>query len=176
VRDVPVKGEPSNANDNLREHHPVASQPHDRALIPPARTRAQQRPARQRRRECQCRCRRTTAFPAGVPEPGRRSHVAAQLPGASNFRGATSMPAAEDATRGCGGAASKKLRLVPALGVRTSWSTIRPRPEPASFSAAGTRRWGRGRDIDGQESSRTQPRCSEYHRSPATSGKCRRQS
>jgi hypothetical protein len=130
---------------------------------------------RQRRRERQRRRRRTTAFPVGVPEPGCRGHVAVQLPEASNLGGAMSTPAAEDAARGCGGAASGKLRLAPALGVRTSWSTIRPRLEPASSSAAGTRSWGRSHGIGGQESSRTRPRCPEYHRSPATSGKRRLQ-
>jgi hypothetical protein len=111
----------------------------------------------------------------GVPEPSHRSHVVAQLPGTSNLGGATSMPVAEDAARGCSGAARGKPRLAPTLGVRTSWSTIRPRPEPTSSSAAGTRRWGRDRSIGGQESSRTQPRHPEYHRSPTTSGKRRRQ-
>jgi hypothetical protein len=86
------------------------------------------------------------------------------------------MPAAESAARGCSSAASGELRLAPALGARTSWSTILPRPEPTSSSAAGT--WGRGcgHGIGGHESSRTLPRRSEHHRSPVTSGKCRRQS
>jgi hypothetical protein len=38
ARDVPVQGEPRNANDNRRERCPAASQPHGRAPTPPART------------------------------------------------------------------------------------------------------------------------------------------
>jgi hypothetical protein len=37
ARDVPVQGEPGNANGNRRERHPAASQPHDHAPTPPAR-------------------------------------------------------------------------------------------------------------------------------------------
>jgi hypothetical protein len=136
----------------------------------------QQRPARQQRHEHPHRRRCTATFLVGIPEPSRRGHVAARLPEASNLGGETSMPAAESGARGCSGATSGKFRLAPVFGARTSWSTIRPRPEPASSSAAGTRGRGCGRGIDSQESSRTQPRCSEYHRSTATSGKHRRQS
>jgi hypothetical protein len=37
ARDVPVQGEPDNANGNRRECRPTASQPHDRVPTPPVR-------------------------------------------------------------------------------------------------------------------------------------------
>jgi hypothetical protein len=37
ARDVPVQGEPGNANDNRQERRSAASQPHGRAPTPPAR-------------------------------------------------------------------------------------------------------------------------------------------
>jgi hypothetical protein len=36
ARDVPIQGEPGNANDNWRERRPAVSQPHGRAPTPPA--------------------------------------------------------------------------------------------------------------------------------------------
>jgi hypothetical protein len=36
ARDVPVQGEPGNANGNRRERRPATSQPHGRAPTPPA--------------------------------------------------------------------------------------------------------------------------------------------
>jgi hypothetical protein len=38
ARDVPIQGEPGNANGNRRECFPAASQPHGRAPTPHART------------------------------------------------------------------------------------------------------------------------------------------
>jgi hypothetical protein len=52
-----------------------------------------------------------------------------------------------------GGATSGELRLAPVLGARAGWSTIRPRPEFASFPASRARGGSRSRDICGQESS-----------------------
>jgi hypothetical protein len=85
------------------------------------------------------------------------------------LRGATSVPAVEGDSRGCGSAASGKLCLALALGARAGWNAIYLRPESPSFPATGMRGRSRSRDIGGQEWSRAQPRRPEHHRSPTTS-------
>jgi hypothetical protein len=117
----------------------------------------------------------SATIPAGVPEPRRCSHVAARLPRACDLRGATSAPTAEGATRGCGSTTSGQLRLAPTLGARAGQSTIRPRPESASFPSLRARGGSQSRDIGGQESSWAQPRRSEHHRDLMTGRECRQQ-
>jgi hypothetical protein len=46
-------------------------------------------------------------------------------PRARNLRGATSVPAAEGATRGCGSTTSDELHLAPAVRARAGWCAFR---------------------------------------------------
>jgi hypothetical protein len=157
VQDVPVQGEPREGNGDQRERRPVVDQPQGHTPTPPVRARARQQSTRQRKCEGQPRRRHTTTLPVGVPEPRRCGHAAAQLPGAYNLRGATSAPAVEGATQGCGSTASGKLCLATALRAWASWSAICPRFESSSSSVTGTRGGSHGRGIGSPESTRAQP-------------------
>jgi hypothetical protein len=111
-----VQGEPRDGNGNRRERRPAADQPHGRAPTPPVRT---PEPDNNRRANG------STNANADADAPLLfHSHAAARLLGARNLRGATSAPAVEGAARGYGSAASRKLRLTPALGARAGWSAI----------------------------------------------------
>jgi hypothetical protein len=157
VQDVPVQGEPGEGNGDRCERRLVVDQPQGRAPTPPARARARQQSTRQRKCKRQPRRRHTATLPAGVPEPRRCGHAAARLPGACNLRGATSAPAVEGATRGCGSTASGKLCLAIALEAWASWSAICPRSESSSSSVTGTRGGSHDRGIGSPESTRAQP-------------------